>query len=221
MITDEQLARLLSLISHEVRGPVGVMRGYLRLLDQQAGSLSDTQRHAITAGLRAGDRIEEILAQLSVLARLQRGEGLPGFKPVPIGPLLHAVAASVILPSDPVVTVHVAEIPPVSIRADEGLLRTALGGLTTAVVRAQAAAAKVYLLAQEDREHGNGDLKITITTMEAVSGARTEAPLDVSRGGLGLDLALAAFIVDAHNGRSVERRSATRLTAMVVWLPLA
>ena len=220
MITDEQLARLLSLISHEIRAPVGVMRGYLRLLEQQAG-LTDPQRTAVAAGLRAGDRAEEILGQISALARLERGEGQPSLKPVPVGPLLNAVAASVPLPADPVVTVHVADTPEVSVLGDESMMRTALRGVATAVVRAQAADGKVYLLAQADQEGPGGGLKITVTTMEPVTDARVERTLDMSRGGLGLDLALAAFIIEAHNGRVLERRAETRLTAMVVWLPLA
>jgi signal transduction histidine kinase len=219
MITDEQLARLLSLISHEIRAPVGVMRGYLRLLEQQAG-LTDPQRNAVAAGLRAGDRAEEILGQISALARMERGEGQPSLKPVAVGPLLNAVAASVPLPADPVVTVHVADTPDASVLGDESMLRTALRGVATAVVRAQATDGKVYLLAQADQE-GPGGLKITVTTMEPVTDARVERTLDMSRGGLGLDLALAAFIIEAHNGRVLERRAETRLTAMVVWLPLA
>lgn len=220
MLTSEQLASLLSLISHEVRGPVGVMRGYLRMIEQQGDNLTDFQRSAVAAGLRAGQRAEDILGQLSALARLERGEGVPALTAVPIGPFLQSVAADLPVPTDPVVTVHVADTPAVSIRADQEMAGLALRGIATAVVRAQAGDANVYLLTQEDPQRP-GTVKITIKAMEAASDGQVERPLDLSRGGLGLDLPLAAFIVESHNGRVVERRIGSRLTAMVVWWPVA
>ena len=64
----EQSPRLLSLISHELRGPLGVIRGYLRLLEQTGPELSDSHRQAVTAALKASDRAAELLTQTSMLA---------------------------------------------------------------------------------------------------------------------------------------------------------
>ena len=70
----DQSPRILSLLSHELRGPLGVIRGYLRLLEQAGPELSDSHRQAVTAALKASDRAAELLDKASMLAQLQRQE---------------------------------------------------------------------------------------------------------------------------------------------------
>src|SRR5688572_323275 len=57
----DEMPRVLSLLSHELRGPLGVVRGYLRLIDQTATELSDRSRQSIAAALRASDRMADVL----------------------------------------------------------------------------------------------------------------------------------------------------------------
>src|SRR5688500_8273026 len=97
----ESVGRLLSLISHEVRGPVGVMRGYLRLLEQRGPELSDQQRHAVTGALKAGERAAELLAQVSLLAQVTRQETPFEFQPTALAEFLTAAAEAVSRPGDP------------------------------------------------------------------------------------------------------------------------
>ena len=220
MLTDDYLARLLSLISHEVRGPLGVIRGYLRLLDQQSASLSEAQRQTVVATLRAADRATDLTGQVSTLARLHRGEITPAFSPVPLPVLLQSAVQALTLPNDPRISVHVGATPSVSVLADESLLRAALASLVLALARAQPSDAKIYLVAREDEAGGQG-VTITITSMEPISASHTDTKLDFGRGGLGLELPIAAFIIDAHNGRVRERRDNNRFVGVVVWLPTA
>ena len=220
MISDEYLGRLLSLISHEVRGPIGVIRGYLRLLDQQGDGLSDLHRQAVAATIRATDRTTDLLGQVSTLARLHRGDIVPVFSPAPLDRLLHDAVQGVTLPSEPRVTVQIDAMPAVSVRADEPLLRGALTSLVAALVRAQAKDARISLVGREDDDLGGGVI-LTITSMEPVSATDIDVPLDISRGGLGLELPIAAFVVAAHNGRLHERRDNGRFVGVVLWLPTA
>ena len=219
MLAEQHLARLLSLISHEVRAPLGVMRGYLRLLEQQ-GAVSEAHRPAVTAALRAGDRAAEILGQVSALARLESGEVVPARAPTPLPQLLSTTAAGLTLPVDPAVTIALDAAPDVSIQADEPLLRAALTGLISAVLRAQASDTTVRVHAEPDDHGALRGIAITATADRSPKPA-PGAPLDLSRGGLGLDLALAVWIVDAHDGHVSEQRAGERLTGMVVWLPVA
>ena len=219
-LTPYELGRLLSLISHEVRAPLGVMRGYARLLDQKAGELSEQHRQAITASLRAGERATEILNQLSVLARLHRGEVTLSTKRTSLEPLLRSAVHAVVMPPEPIVTVHVGDTPEVWMMVDEDLLRTAITTLTRAVVKAQAVDSRVYLLAREEARDGERGVITTITAMEAVDGTHEDGPLDLLRGGLGLDLPIASFIIDAHRGQVLERRAQNRLTGFTLWLPI-
>ena len=218
MISDDDVARLLSLIAHEVRGPVGVIRGYLRLLEQQGESLSEPHRQAVGATLKAADRAVDLLAQVSMLARLHRGEITPAFSPMPLDRLLQTTVQGLTLPTEPRVTVHIGATPSVSVRADELLLRAALSSFILALARAQASDARIYLVTREEHDGAHG-VTITLTSMEPISATHTDVRLDLSRGGLGLDLPIAAFIIDAHNGRLRERRDRGRFVGVAVWLP--
>ena len=215
----EQLGRLLSLISHEVRAPLGVMRGYMRLLEQQSHDLPETHRHAVTAALKASDRATDILGQVSALARLQRDEVAAALKPTALEPLLRAAVHAVSMPPEPIVTVHVGETAALSITADEELLRIALAGLTSAVVRAQATDCRVFLLARPETRDGRPGVMLTITPTESESASAHEVPLDITRGGLGLDLPIAAFIIAAHDGLVFERHEDNRFAGIIVWVP--
>ena len=215
----EQLGRLLSLISHEVRAPLGVMRGYLRLLEQQGHDLSEPHRHAVSAALKASDRAADILGQVSALARLQREEVSSVLKPTPIEPLLRAAVHAVSMPPEPIVTVHVGDTPALSIAADEDLLRIAIAGLTSAVVRAQAADCRVFLLTRADTRNDRPGVTLTIATTDIERTGAREVPLDTMRGGLGLDLPIAAFIIAAHHGSVFERREDNRFAGITAWVP--
>ena len=215
----EQLGRLLSLISHEVRAPLGVMRGYMRLLEQQSQALPDTHRHAVTAALKASDRAADILAQVSALARLQREEVAAALKPTAVESLLRAAVHAVSMPPEPIVTVHVGETAALSMTADEQLMRSALAGLTSAVVRAQATDCRVFLRARPETRAGRPGVMLTIAPTESESASAREVPLDITRGGLGLDLPIAAFIIDAHGGLVFERHETNRFAGIIVWMP--
>lgn len=215
----EQLGQLLSIISHEVRAPLGVMRGYMRLLEQHGNSLSEPHRHAVTAALKASDRAADILAQVSALARLQRVEVAPALNPTPLTPLLRAAVHAVSMPAEPIVTVHVGDGPEVSIAADQELLRIAVAGLTSAVVRAQATDCRVFLLTRLETCHDRRGVRLSISTTETERDDVHEVPLDIMRGGLGLDLPIAAFVIAAHHGSVVEQHVGNRMVGITAWVP--
>jgi hypothetical protein len=116
--------------------------------------------------------------------------------------------------------VHAGAIPDVALLADEALLRDALTAFAAAVARAQPEGTRLYFAAHTSDEHPER-VAITISAMSPVQADHRELPLDLARGGVGLDLALAAFVIDAHDGSLRERRHHSRLDGVVVWLPTA
>ena len=217
----EKVGRLLSLIYHEVRGPLGVMRGYLRLLEQREPELTDQQRHAVAAALKAGDRATEVLAQLSLLAEMTRREMPLEFQSTGLAELLGAVAEGTALTPahNPKATPAVAPVAPRQVRADWNLLRLALTGLVAAIVRAQPSDVPVTIGTRDDVRDDVPGVAIQIAAGDIADA--TEQPLDETRGGLGLDLPIAAAVITSHRGDVQEWRRGTRLVGMVVWLPLA
>jgi signal transduction histidine kinase len=216
----QDVGRLLSLISHEVRAPLGVVRGYLRLLEQHAGGWSEQQRHAVAAALKASDRATEILNQVSTLARLHRAEPALSNVPTPLAPLVRAAISDVTLPREPTVAIRIGDIPDMAVVADAALLKGAIAALTTAVVKAQAVDATVQVRAEEQHDDDQQGVLVTISVLDAPRPSPAGAPLDLSRGGLGLELAIAAFVIELHQGVAREQRLGPLLTGMELWLPL-
>lgn len=219
-MASDNFAGLLSLLSHELRSPLGVIRGYLRLLDQQGASLSENQRNAISKALEASERAAELLGQASTLAQLQKNEITIELRPVAIGTLLEAAAADVRLPEDPAVRLEVVDSADVEVDADVALFRGALAALTSAVARAQATETTLRIAANRQVVDGREGVSIAIAPV-AHANSLIARDLDITRGGLGLDLPIAAALVAAHQGRVQELRDGDRYAGVVVWMPVS
>jgi signal transduction histidine kinase len=199
---------------------LGVIRGYLRLLDQQGEALSESHRAAIGKALTASERAAELLAQASTLAELQKNETTIELKPVALGSLLQTAAAGVRLPEDPRVTLEIVDSADVGVDADPALLGGALTALASAVARAQATETTLQILATREALHGQDGVSIAIAPIGAANALRARE-LDIMRGGLGLDLPIAAALVAAHHGRVQELRDGDRYAGVVVWMPVS
>ena len=70
---DATPSTLLSLASHELRGPTGVARGYLRLLEQDP-ALPERAQRAVVETAKALSRVAALLDEVSELARIATGE---------------------------------------------------------------------------------------------------------------------------------------------------
>ena len=69
-MADATLAALLSLASQELRQPTGVVRGYLRVLDQDP-TINQRVRKIIGEATSAADRLVELLDEIGELAKLK------------------------------------------------------------------------------------------------------------------------------------------------------
>jgi signal transduction histidine kinase len=216
---DDQIARILSLLSHELRSPLGVIRGYLGLLNQSGDTLSILHRDAVKAALRASDRAAEILTQASTLAQLQRSRDSIRLEPVAVDALFASAIEAVQRPAGRAVQIERGPIPPGLIRADAARLRDALTAIAAAVVRAQTRSDRILVTADLHERHNLPGVTLRIVSAAAGS-SLTEAPVDLSRGGLGLDLPIADFVIAAHGGHLTELRDGDRAAGMVVWVPL-
>ena len=214
-----ELGQMLSLLSHELRSPLGVMRGYLRLLDQQPTALSATHREAVAAALRASERCLELLAQASALAQIWRQEAPIARMPLALTAVLAPLAQAVHATTDQRLPVAVAPSPELQVSGDSRLLRTALSSLVVSVHRAQPEPLTVDVSASAERRDERDGVAILIAPRGDTAGAGADAPLDLRRGGLGLELPMAAAIIEAHGGSVHERRAPNARMSVVVWFP--
>lgn len=219
-MTDSVL-RLLSHLSHELRGPLGVIRGYLRLLDQGAPGLSAAQQKAVRAALDASDRTLALADEASELSRLLGGEVTLRRARVPLLALLHATVQAVELPDDPAIDLDVPEGPDsnATVSIDESRVRAALAALITSVVREQTRPGTVQLTAASLTARGRRTVRLVVAPL-TISRLRTrELPFEAAKGGQGLQAAIAVAVIEAHGGAVRARHAGNRPVGLVIRLP--
>ena len=210
----DAVSRLLSLTSHELRSPLGVIRGYLKLLEQRPGAMSEPQTQAVAASLRATERMVEILAEVSAFSHLQRGDLPIDTHATPLAVIAGAAASREA--SD--AAADLEESHRGEVLADMSLLAPALASLTAAVQNARPREASVPIAIRAEERDGTMFARLTIG--QPPDGIVTNGPINILRGGLGLRLPLASIVIDAHGGLIEEVQQNGRLMAMIVWLPL-
>ena len=73
--TDPKWPKLLSLTAHELRSPLTVVGGYIRmLLKDRAGPLTEPQRRLMEEAEKSCGRLSSLVAEVSELAHLESGK---------------------------------------------------------------------------------------------------------------------------------------------------
>lgn len=209
------LPTLLALAAHELRGPTGVARGYLRLLEQHTG-LPERARHAAAGAAGALTQIASLLDELSDLARLAHGGIRLALKALSLRSVLAQAAQAMALPAAQDVQLDVVAPIDVRIRGDEPRLRAALSTLALALARAQSGAAVIELRVVPPRGGRRGPVQVVVAPRTLGRGPITYRGIDLTRGGLGLRLAIADAVLQAHGWRARERWTAGRWVGFVI-----
>ncbi len=224
MTTSESAtSQLLLLGVHELRTPVTVAAGYIRMvLREQAGPISEKQRKLLDEVEKSCGKLAALVADMSELAKLDAGEIAFARQPVPLGPLLSEVAANMHEGSDRGVRLELDEVPgDIVTRGDRTRLRAALTAIIHATMRERgepgiirvrvrrvAAPAAVHLAVGDDEAAAD------------VLAAPQDTPFDEWRGGVGFSLPLARRIIAAHGGRVWSLPGAWPRRATGLSLPL-
>jgi signal transduction histidine kinase len=198
-VETESQAKLLFLASHELRTPVSVVSGYLRMLQGDTGApLSARQRKMVEEAERSCARIAALLGEMSELARLD--EATPNLQTFDLFPLLDDVAAGMEEATDRGVALELRGAASGGhVSADPAGMRRAFAALFRAVLREQGNACRVVV----ERRILNGAAHVAIAHEGEVEGVWTAeaAPFNEYRGGLGLELPIARRIVELAGGR--------------------
>jgi hypothetical protein len=186
-----ELPDLLSVLSHELRGPLGIVQGYLRLMQRQRPP-GDPDAPIITAMLDATGRLATIGRQAADLRAWCRPH-----------------------PVDAMTDVAANDLAAAAVQASSGVLVMTTGAeVCDAPVRVldvdAVAAALVALGVLVSRERGERDVSldvasaadhVTFTVIPAPGGAGPATPpsaVAFDRGGQGLSLVVASYVLDAH-----------------------
>ncbi len=212
-MADEALSAILTLTSHELRQPTGVVRGYLRMLDNDP-ALSQRARKVIGDATRAADRIVQLLDEVGELVRLRERSVRLSLKSTSLRSVLNQAVQAVDLPDSHDVELDVVSSGDVRRRVDETRMRIVFETLIFVLAKAQTGAATIDLRLSKTKSAAY----VWVTSRSLARGKITDLPLDVTRAGSGMLLPIAEAIVQAHEGRLRERWVGGRWSGFVVKL---
>jgi signal transduction histidine kinase len=220
---DPKWPRLLSLSVHELRTPITVVAGYIRmLLKDRAGPLSDQQRRLLEEAEKSCGRLSSLVAEMSDLSHLEAGQGSFQQTPVDLAALLaDAIRALAPTPDHEVRVELSSQQESGAIQGDPARLKTAFGALLTALRRELVTSDILYVRQRGRRYDGRDVVWIAFGDAQQIDRLESAEPgsLDVFdewRGGCGLSLAIARRVVTAHNGRIWSAGDDARAGAVVM-----
>jgi signal transduction histidine kinase len=220
---DPQWARLLGLSVHEIRTPLTVVGGYVRmLLKGNAGAVTDPQRHLLEEAEKSCGRLSGLLDQMSDVANLEARTATFNRSLVALGPVLtEAIEALPALPDRAIrITLEVGD-GGARVSGDPVRLKTALTSLVTALRRELVTSTELFVTERTSELGGRPASRITISDLDNHAALEQAEPsslttFDEWRGGCGLSLAVARRIIDAHGGAVWSPGDGSKAAAVVM-----
>lgn len=197
--------RAMSLAVHELRTPVTVVAGYLRmLLKEQGGPLTEKQRKMLEEAERSCSRIGTLVGEMSELGKLEAGDLGLAQQRFDLASLVAELASDMHEGDDRGVRLEVRGADrPLEVVGDRARLSAAVRALLFAALRERGDPGVIVV-----------ECSITTDTQPAALVLIGEEPIvrmleqptsngatfDEWRGGLGLALPVARRVVEAHGG---------------------
>lgn len=219
---DPRWPKVLSLTVHELRTPMTVVAGYLRmLLKDRAGPVNDQQRRMLEEAEKSCTRLSALLAEVSELSALEGGTATFNRNDLNIRDVLtNSVEALPPLPDRDIKVELKTGNGAANVHGDATRLKAALTSVITATRRELVGSDRLILHEHVRPFHGQ---KVSWIAMgdEARISALTNAEaaalttFDEWRGGCGLSLAVARRIIDAHGARIWSPKEQTKAGAVI------
>jgi K+-sensing histidine kinase KdpD len=195
IVMSVELPDLLSVLAHELRSPLSVLQGYIRLLqrDRPAG---DPETSMLTSMLDSTGRLAAIGRQASDLAVFLKS---------PAGAERHVTVGALLAEITKRAPAGVTVVPCRDIAADaaiatpsDELLASAIVALTDLVKRDSGGKAAVVTACVSDVGVRFAIAPGTEPDRATIDPADRGTGLALDRGGLGLSLVVASYVLDAH-----------------------
>jgi signal transduction histidine kinase len=219
----ERLERLASLgalaagVAHEIRNPLGSIKGLAQLIAEGVEKGSDGERYSKVI-ISEIDNANEVVENLLDLSRSHVNK----VEEFDLHRLLRESVDSVVTASSVEAGIEIVESEPgLSISGDYGRLRRALVNIITNAVEASPAEKSVRVEARHDGEHGlvTVDILNYGATLRNGEVEHIFEPFYTKKAtGTGVGLAIAHAIISSHSGR-IAVESGSGMTTFKVELP--
>jgi signal transduction histidine kinase len=223
---DSKWPRLVGLAAHELRTPLSVAQGYLRLVRDRTGPMTDQQRGMLQEVEKACGRLKELTDEMSELAHLDERRSSFNRSRLDLRKLLADIITGLPEVPDREIRVDLATGQgDATIEGDPVRLRSAFTSLLYALRRELVTSHELFVREETRRDDGRAASWIAIAAPDRVDALRTATPdtlttFDEWRGGCGLSLPVARRIIEAHGGRLWSPAQDLKAGA-VAMLPLA
>jgi signal transduction histidine kinase len=219
------IPRVMSLAVHELRTPVTVVAGYLRmLLKEQGGPLTEKQRKMLEEAERSCGRIGALVGEMSEFGKLESQEVALARNDFDLRELVRELASGMHDGEDRGVRIEMRGVDqPVIVNGDRTRLGAALKALMQSAVRERGEPGVIVVDCSIGDGHPRwsyvaiGEASI-VSSLIAPPEGKTQ--VDEWRGGLGLALPVARRVIDAHGGALWTADNAQSRAACALRLPL-
>lgn len=224
----DQIREFSFSVAHELKTPLTIMKGESELALAKPLSADETER-LITTYLEETVRMSHIVDDLLTLAKADAGQIHIRKEPVAIDELVNEVYDDAsILSTDKHLTVTLDRNDPRVINGDPIRLRQLLRAVVTNAIRYTEPGGRIHLRCSHEGSHVIIEVEDTgigiapehvekiFQKFYRVDDARTRA-----KGGSGLGLSIAKWIIDAHNGTIAVRSTPGKGSCFSIRLPIS
>jgi two-component system phosphate regulon sensor histidine kinase PhoR len=196
-------------VSHELRTPLTVICGYLETLLDNLDAFEPRWRRALQQMQQQGVRMQDLLNDLLLLARLETSGQPLDQRPVTLGALLQSICADAqTLSAASMHGIRLEADPLVRLMGSESELRSAFSNLVFNAVKYTPAQSEIHIRCWQDEQGAHLSVQDSGPGIEARHLPRlTERfyRVDASRanttGGTGLGLAIVKHVLLRHGGQ--------------------
>jgi signal transduction histidine kinase len=226
---------MLSQGAHEIRNPVAVITGYVRMLtSERMGPTTEGQRKVLGEISTSAGRLAALADEMSLLSLYLAGNVTLTKARLDLASLVQTETAKVAkVPERDILFTVIDHAGGATITGDATRLRAAINSLLYAQARELVTTEELSIALDRTTLDGQPAIRLTMGGGDRIKDLRKLPPSELAafvefRGGVGFTLSIARQIIQAHGGQilsKIELREDPKATPMnhgtVVFLPAA